>query len=108
MLRIVTLAILIPLALPLAAQEPAKEKEFRGQDAQRVAAWLQVSRDHAADYRLTLQDKPYAPLKMLPQAVFRHSQPVRGDDIGADHRRSHDDWRWLADDQLRRPDDLRR
>ena len=83
MLRIVTLAILIPLALPLAAQEPAKEKEFRGQDAQRVAAWLQVSRDHAADYRLTPQDMPDAPLKMLPQAVFRHSQPVRGDDIGA-------------------------
>ncbi len=59
------------------------EKEFRGQDAQRVAAWLQVSRDHAADYRLAKRDQPEQPLKLLPQAVFRHSQPVRGDDIGA-------------------------
>ena len=83
MLRNVTFALLVSVALPLAAQEPDKDKEFRGQDAQRVAAWLKVSRDHAADYRLAPQDKPDAALKMLPSAVFRHSQPVRGDDIGA-------------------------
>jgi hypothetical protein len=80
--------LLVALALPLAAQEEAQEgdvtkKEFRGQDAQRVSAWLKVSQDHAADYRLALVDKPDSPLKLLPQAVFRHSQPVRGDDIGA-------------------------
>ena len=83
MLRNVTLAFFASLALPLAAQEIAEETEFRGQDAQRVAAWLNVSRNHAADYRLAPKDKPDAPLKMLPNAVFRHSQPVRGDDIGA-------------------------
>ena len=83
MFRNVTVALLVSVALPLAAEELAKDKEFRGQDAQRVAAWLKVSRDHAADYQLAPQDKPDAPLKMLPSAVFRHSQPVRGDDIGA-------------------------
>jgi hypothetical protein len=83
MLRAVSFALLASLALPLAAQVPEGEKEFRGQDAQRVAAWLKVSLDHAADYRLTPKDQPDAPLVMLPKAVFRHSQPVRGDDIGA-------------------------
>lgn len=83
MLRNATLALLVPLALPLVAQETSTEREFRGQDAQRVAAWLKVSQDHAAAYRLVPKDNPDAPLKMLPTAVFRHSQPVRGDDIGA-------------------------
>jgi hypothetical protein len=83
MLRTPTLALLVSVALPLAAQETPKEKEFRGQDAQRVAAWLQVSQDHASAYRLTPKDDPDKPLKLLPKAVFRHSQPVRGDDIGA-------------------------
>src|SRR5262245_7417055 len=83
MLRALTLVLFVQLALPLAAQETSSDKEFRGQDAQRVAAWLKVSQDHAADYALTPKDKPDAPLKMLSKAVFRHSQPVRGDDIGA-------------------------
>jgi hypothetical protein len=76
-------AVSLRAGLPLAAQESTSEKEFRGQDAQRVAAWLKVSQDHAAEYRLAPQDKPDAPLALLPKAVFRHSQPVRGDDIGA-------------------------
>jgi hypothetical protein len=42
--------ILAQVALPLAGQDKSKETEFRGQDAQRVAAWLKVSQDHAADY----------------------------------------------------------
>lgn len=81
MLRTLVLVLLALLALPLAAQE--EPKDFRGQDAQRVAAWLKVSQDHAADYQLTPKDKPDSPLKLLPNAVFRHNQPVRGDDIGA-------------------------
>ncbi|MCI0361557.1 MAG: hypothetical protein L0211_23990 [Planctomycetaceae bacterium] len=83
MRRVLTVVYIVQLALPLAAQETTTDKEFRGQDAQRVAAWLKVSQDHAADYRLTPKDKPDNPLKLLPKAVFRHSQPVRGDDIGA-------------------------
>jgi hypothetical protein len=83
MRRTLAAVLLVQLALPLAAQEATSEKEFRGQNEQRVAAWLKVSRDHAADYRLAPKDLPNAPLRMLPNAVFRHSQPVRGDDIGA-------------------------
>jgi hypothetical protein len=74
---------MVAMALTAAAQEPAKVAEFRGQNAQRVAAWLKISQDHATDYQLALRDRPDAPLKLLPKAVFRHSQPVRGDDIGA-------------------------
>ena len=83
MLRSVAVVSLLLVAVPLAAQESTSDKEFRGQDAQRVAAWLKVSQDHAAEYRLAPKDTPDAPLKLLPKAVFRHSQPVRGDDIGA-------------------------
>ncbi|HJS07480.1 MAG TPA: hypothetical protein VJ809_07455 [Pirellulales bacterium] len=83
MLRAGILAFIVLNAVQLDAQQPTQEKEFRGQDAQRVAAWLKVSLDHAAQYRLAPKDKPDAALKMLPNAVFRHSQPVRGDDIGA-------------------------
>lgn len=83
MLRTTFLAILV-LAQTLSAQEREQQKpEFRGQNAQTVAAWLKVSQDHASDYRLVPESQPDAPLKLLPKAVFRHSQPVRGDDIGA-------------------------
>jgi hypothetical protein len=83
MSRSMTGVLWILTALLLTAQDKDSEKEFRGQDAQRVAAWLKVSQDHAADYQLAPKDKPDAPLTLLPKAVFRHSQPVRGDDIGA-------------------------
>jgi hypothetical protein len=82
MMRAWSVLFSFSIALSLAAQEPA-EKEFRGQDERRVAAWLKVSQDHAAEYRLAPEDRPDEPLKLLPSAVFRHSQPVRGDDIGA-------------------------
>jgi len=48
MLRAGILAFIVLNAVQLAAQQPTQEKEFRGQDAQRVAAWLKVSLDHAA------------------------------------------------------------
>jgi hypothetical protein len=84
MFRAIAAVLMLQFAASLAAQEKsADQKEFRGQDAQRVDAWLKVSQDHAADYRLAPKDQPDKPLKLLPQAVFRHSQPVRGDDIGA-------------------------
>jgi hypothetical protein len=67
----------------LEARHVADKQVRCGQDSQRVEAGLKVSQDHAADYRLTAESQPVAPLKLLPKAVFRHSQPVRGDDIGA-------------------------
>jgi hypothetical protein len=61
---------------PLMADPPANDKEL-------VEAWLKVSRQHAQDYVIHPADAPAEKFTMLPQAVFRHSQPVRGDDIGA-------------------------
>ena len=86
MLRTIIGLMAVVIAVQAIAQNDSTEKPgdkaFRGQDAQRVAAWLQVSRNQAADYQLAKKDQPDQPLKLLPQAVFRHSQPVRGDDIG--------------------------
>ncbi len=48
-----------------------------------VKAWLKVSQKHAEDYVIHPTGDAKAAFTMLPQAVFRHSQPVRGDDIGA-------------------------
>ncbi len=52
-------------------------------DKQLVEAWLKVSLAHARDYVIHPVNSPNEKFTMLPQAVFRHSQPVRGDDIGA-------------------------
>lgn len=52
-------------------------------DAELVQAWLKISLKHAQDYVIHPEGNPAGPFTMLPQAVFRHSQPVRGDDIGA-------------------------
>lgn len=63
--------LLLPMADPVS------------QDAELVKAWLKVSQKHAADYVIYPTGDAKAAFTMLPQAVFRHSQPVRGDDIGA-------------------------
>ncbi|MEE8452177.1 MAG: hypothetical protein V3R99_09690 [Thermoguttaceae bacterium] len=47
-----------------------------------VNAWLEVCMSHAKDYRIHPVDKPKEELNLLPKAVFRHHQPVRGNDIG--------------------------
>lgn len=53
------------------------------QDTALVKAWLKVSQKHAEDYVIHPAGDAKTAFTMLPQAVFRHSQPVRGDDIGA-------------------------
>lgn len=63
--------LLLPMADPVS------------QDAELVKAWLKVSQKHADDYVIHPTGDAKAAFTMLPQAVFRHSQPVRGDDIGA-------------------------
>jgi hypothetical protein len=75
--------LIVGVVAGIAAAQDSAPKEFGGQDARRVAAWLEVSRRHAAEYELAPAARPDAKLEMLPKAVFRHSQPVRGDDIGA-------------------------
>lgn len=48
-----------------------------------VTGWLAVSRRHADAYDIRSANAPNVPFRCLPEAVFRHSQPTRGDDIGA-------------------------
>lgn len=65
------------LSLTLFAADPAAN------DKATVEAWLKVSLEHAQDYNIHPLNSLDREFTMLPQAVFRHSQPVRGDDIGA-------------------------
>jgi hypothetical protein len=59
--------------------------------AKLVKAWLGVCKGHAEAYVISPADKPAEKLRMLPDPVFRHTQPVRGDDIGAV-------WLWVRED----------
>ena len=68
---------LLFLTLLIPGAEPASR------DTELVKAWLNVSREHAEDYVIHPAKAQKAVFTMLPRAVFRHSQPVRGDDIGA-------------------------
>ena len=77
---------LFALALCLAAP-PAPA----GNDAQLVKDWLRVCKAHVDDYVISPADKPDEKFKMLTDPVFRHTQPVRGDDIGAV-------WLWVQED----------
>ena len=69
-------ALLLTILL-LPAADPVQ------QDAELIKAWLKVSQKHAEDYVIHPTGDAKTAFTMLPQAVFRHSQPVRGDDIGA-------------------------
>lgn len=55
----------------------------RSEQDKLVASWLKVSLAHAKDYVIHPKDRKDQPFELLPKPVFRHSQPVRGDDIGA-------------------------
>ena len=59
--------------------------------AKLVKAWLAVCKDHAEAYVISPATKPEEKFKMLPEPIFRHTQPVRGDDIGAV-------WLWVRAD----------
>jgi hypothetical protein len=57
--------------------------DSRSEQAELVAAWLKVSLAQANDYVIYFPGRQDQPLELIPKPVFRHSQPVRGDDIGA-------------------------
>lgn len=57
--------------------------EPTSQETELVKAWLMVGQKHAEDYVIHPAGDEKSVFTMLPQAVFRHGQPVRGDDIGA-------------------------
>ncbi len=82
-IRCLAAGLLVGGLVSLLATAGVVAEEAVPQDVELVQAWLKVSLKHARDYAIHPVDKPDRPLTMLPQAVFRHSQPVRGDDIGA-------------------------
>lgn len=63
----------------LLAQDPSEKSA----DSVLVRGWLKVSQDHATDYDIAPADAPDKKFRLLPQPVFRHAQPTRGNDIGA-------------------------
>lgn len=71
------------VGLLVAASQSALSDDSPDTNKELVEAWLKVSLRNAQDYVIHPAGAADKPFKMLPQAVFRHSQPVRGDDIGA-------------------------
>lgn len=57
-----------------------------------VKAWLAISSQMAQNFVITPAEAPARPFSRLEQPVFRHSQPARGNDIGAI-------WLWVDGDQ---------
>jgi hypothetical protein len=60
-------------------------------NAKLVKAWLAVCKSHADAYVISSAANLEEKFKMLPDPIFRHTQPVRGDDIGAV-------WLWVRED----------
>jgi len=52
-------------------------------DSALAKAWLKLSREHADAYVFASTNAPDAHYRALPQPIFRHAQPARGNDIGA-------------------------
>jgi hypothetical protein len=61
----------------------AQSPDGSADDSALVKAWLKVSRDQAETYIVCSTAASDQSFRLLPQAVFRHAQPARGNDIGA-------------------------
>jgi len=67
--------------LPAAtAQEPGEKQKA---DKAVIDHWLAVAKKYAAEYEIAPVDDRKAVFKLVPDPIFRHTQSVRGDDIGA-------------------------
>ena len=65
----------------LAAEDAAKSPS--DDSGRLVSGWLRVCKSHAEAYVIRPAEESTGVFKLIPDPVFRHSQPVRGDDIGA-------------------------
>ncbi|MEE8452178.1 MAG: hypothetical protein V3R99_09695 [Thermoguttaceae bacterium] len=79
--------LLLAVSLSCVSQAAAD----RDAQAKLDAGWLKVCQSHAEDYVIYPTAEPKEKFKLLPNPVFRHSQPVRGDDIGGV-------WLWVRED----------
>ena len=68
-------------ALPAAnAQEPGEKQKA---DKAVIDHWLAVAKKYATEYEIAPSDDRQAVFKLISEPIFRHTQSVRGDDIGA-------------------------
>jgi len=67
-------------------------RSLRAEDDDLVKAWLAVSNQMAQNFVIAPTEDLGKPFFQLDQPVFRHSQPARGNDIGAI-------WLWVDGDQ---------
>jgi hypothetical protein len=64
------------------AQEPGQKQKA---DKAVIDHWLAVAKKYATEYEIAPADDRKAVFKLVPDPIFRHTQSVRGDDIGALH-----------------------
>nr|WP_095741006.1 hypothetical protein [Rhodopirellula sp. SM50] len=78
------IACLIVIALLTAGSSALRSEEI-AEDSNRktTSHWLEVAEEVAKRQRLFDPGAPDKPFKLHEQAIFRHTQSVRGDDIGA-------------------------
>jgi hypothetical protein len=67
--------------LPVATAQEQGEKQKT--DKAVIDHWLAVAKKYAAEYEIAPVDDRKAVFKLVPDPIFRHTQSVRGDDIGA-------------------------
>jgi hypothetical protein len=73
--------ILYPVATIPAQETPENENA----DKAVIDHWLDVSKKYAAEFEIVPAVDAKAVFELIPEPVFRHTQSVRGDDIGALH-----------------------
>src|SRR5688500_7521505 len=110
--RIATLhAVSLGLLLPLSAATAQESGEKQKTDKAVIDHWLGVAKKYATEYEIAPADDRKALFKLVPEPIFRHTQSVRGDDIGASHVWLEKDGRpavvgvmfaWSPDDANRR------
>ena len=80
--RIIVAFSAIAIVAPCQAQQENKTDEAATKKAV-TAHWLGVADSLAKDYVFTPGDAVKSPFTLQDKAIFRHTQTVRGDDIGA-------------------------
>ena len=73
------------LLLPLSAATAQESGEKQKADKAVIDHWLAVAKKYATEYEIASADDRKAVFKLVPEPIFRHTQSVRGDDIGALH-----------------------
>lgn len=71
------------VALLLTSAQVWSEDELADSDRKTIDHWLGVAKEVAKRQQIVALDAPDKPFELREKAIFRHTQSVRGDDIGA-------------------------